>query len=148
GGPTIHPCALELPLHDGHPRLHAPKLVAEVRHDLVRRPDQAVHGLLWRGDEGEPLEGYPGVLRYPFPERTERGFDALPRLRTRHDRWGVVLLVEVVRVLVRGHPLLLEEVHLVPDDHHRDLPDEPPHHRHPVLLHGAEGGLSREMWEG
>src|SRR2546427_6613903 len=104
-----------------------------------------IDGLLWTSVEVDPRDSYPGFLRYHLSERTERGFDALPRLRTRHDRWGVVLLVKVVRVLVRGHPLLLEEVHLVPDDHHRDLPDEPPHHRHPVLLHGAAGVLPPEV---
>ena len=108
-------------------------MVAEVGHDLVRDPDQAVHGFLRRRHEVDPFDRVAGRPQDLLSERLERGFDVVARLRARQDAGTRVLLGQEVQVLL-GPDAIRHEVRLVPHEHHRDPPREAPHGRDPVFL--------------
>jgi len=113
GGPDVETCEAELSFDDRHPGFHATHLVAEIGHDLVRDPDEAIDRFLRRGDEDNPADGMSCSLEDLLPEGLEGRLDTLPRPRARQDGRTRVLLTEEVEVVFCPDPVR-DEVRLVP----------------------------------
>src|SRR5438876_4020951 len=92
GGPDVETCEAELSFDDRHPGFHATHLVAEIGHDLVRDPDEAIDRFLRRGDEDNPADRVCCSLEDLLPEGLEGRLDTVPRPCARqHGRPRVLL---------------------------------------------------------